>query len=97
MISTGFESSGCLLKAGGKRKKEVHTGTGVIVGSLLRPLPLTPAILLQGHSHKKTPGSGGKARVFTPPPWFLVLRNGRASDETRRLFLPVASRQALDM
>lgn len=97
MISTGFESSGCLLKAGGKRKKEVHTGTGEIVGSLLRLVPLNPTILLQGHSHKSALGSGGKARVFTSPPCFLLLRNGRATDETRRLFLPVALRQDLDM
>lgn len=57
MNFTGFESSGCLRKAGGKREKEVHTGTGVIVGSLLRPVPLKPIILIQGLSHKTTLGA----------------------------------------
>lgn len=43
--------------ASGKREKEVHTGTRVIVGSLLMPVPLNPTILLQGLSHKNALGS----------------------------------------
>lgn len=57
MNFTGFQSSGCLLKAGGKREKEVHSGTGVMVGSLLRPVPLNPRILIQGLSHKNALGA----------------------------------------
>lgn len=43
--------------ASGKREKEVHTGTGVIVGSLLRSVPLNQTILFQGLSRKNALGA----------------------------------------
>lgn len=45
------------MMAGGKREKEVHTGTGVIVGSLLRPVPLNPTMLIQELSRKDAVGA----------------------------------------
>lgn len=56
MISTGFESSGCLLKASGKRKKEVHTGSRDC--RILRPAPLNSTMRIQGLSCKNVLGLG---------------------------------------
>lgn len=67
MISTGFGSAGRLLTAGGKREKEVHTGTGVIVGPLLRPVPLNPTILSRDLVIRMSWGPRGKAPTLTLP------------------------------
>lgn len=57
MISTASEPSGCLWEASGEREKEVHSGTGLNIGPLLRPMPLNPTVLLQGHSPKNALGA----------------------------------------
>lgn len=57
MISTASGPSGCLWETGGEREKEVHTGTEVNIGPLLRPKLLNPTVLIQGHSPKNALGA----------------------------------------
>lgn len=72
MISTASEPSGCLWEASGEREKEVHTGTGVTIGPLLRPMPLNPTVLIQGHSSKNA--LGDQVAKLIPPPLTLGSR-----------------------
>lgn len=76
MISTASEPSGYLWEASGEREKEVHTGTGVNIGPLLRPMPLNPTVLTQGHSLKNA--LGDQVAKLIPSP--LTLGSRRQED-----------------
>lgn len=81
--------------ASGKREKEVHTGTGVIVGSLLRSVPLNQTILFQGLSRKNA--LGAKLLPSHRPGSCFQETGGRAAVRQEQHFLPVALRLDLHM